>query len=73
VESDEPSTLCMMILNLTSVVSTWLTAGNTDISARVICEQDPNVSAARLALVRVVRANIAESLRLLGLQAPPRM
>jgi len=72
VETDEPSVLCNTLLALSSSVSTWLSAGNTDRSARVLHE-DVNLSAARLALVKLVRLNIAEALRLLGLRAPERM
>lgn len=55
------------------MLSTWLTAGNTDRSARVLIEGEPKLAATRLELVRVARANIAEGLRLVGLKAPQRM
>ncbi len=72
VDTDEPSTLISAILNFAGVLSTWLTAGNSDRSARVLAD-DAAVAAARLALVKVARANIAEGLRLVGRQAPQRM
>jgi arginyl-tRNA synthetase len=72
VELDEPSVLITALLGFASVVSTWLTAGNTNHAARVLCE-DAATAATRLALVRVARANLAEGLRLIGLKAPQRM
>lgn len=72
VESDEPSVLAQALLGLAAAVSTWLTAGNRDPSAKVICD-DPAMSAARLLLVRAARGAIGEGLRLLGLIAPERM
>ncbi len=72
VEAEEPSTLITAILQLAGVLSSWLTAGNSDVSARVLCE-DAATATARLALVRVAKANIAEGLRLVGLKAPKRM
>lgn len=72
VESDEPSVLAQALLGLAAAVSTWLTAGNRDPSAKVICD-DPALSAARLLLVRAARGAIGEGLRLLGLIAPERM
>lgn len=58
---------------LLAVLSTWLTAGNTDRSARVLIEGEPKLAATRLELVRIARINIAEGLRLVGLKAPQRM
>ena len=72
VETDEPSVLAQALLGLAAAVSTWLTAGNRDPSAKVICD-DPGLSAARLLLVRAARGAIGEGLRLLGLIAPERM
>ncbi len=72
VETDEPSVLAQALLGLAAAVSTWLTAGNRDPSAKVLCD-DPALSAARLLLVRAARGAIGEGLRLLGLIAPERM
>ncbi len=72
VDEDEPSVLASGLLSLASTVSSWLTAGNTDRSARVLCE-DAAVSSSRLQLVRITRATLGEGLRLLGLGAPERM
>ena len=72
VESDEPSVLAQALLGLAAAVSTWLTAGNREPAAKVLCD-DPAQSAARLLLVRAARGAIGEGLRLLGLLAPERM
>jgi arginyl-tRNA synthetase len=72
VESDEPSALASGLLNLASEVASWLTSGNHDHDARVLCA-DANISASRLALVRAARCCLGEGLRLMGLRAPERM
>lgn len=72
VEEDEPSILATALMQLASRVASWLTAGNADSQARVLC---PNTEqcAARLLLVRAARSALAEGLQLLGLCAPKRM
>lgn len=72
VESDEPSTLASALLAMAGQVASWLTNGNHDHDARILCA-DSGLSAARLALVRCSRACLGEGLRLIGLQAPERM
>jgi arginyl-tRNA synthetase len=72
VDGDEPSTLAAALLQLAGAVASWLTAGNHDQEARVLCA-DPALAAARLELVRAARASLGEGLRLIGLQAPERM
>lgn len=72
VEADEPSIVAQALLALAAAVSSWLTAGNRDPSAKVLCD-DPAVAAARLGLVRAARGAIGEGLRLLGLTPPERM
>lgn len=72
VESDEPSALATGLLSLAGEVASWLTAGNHDHDARVLCA-DAGVSATRLALVRAARGSLGEGLRLMGLKAPERM
>jgi len=72
VESDEPSALATGLLSLAGEVASWLTAGNHDHDARVLCA-DASVSATRLALVRAARSSLGEGLRLMGLKAPERM
>ena len=72
VEEDEPSALAQSLLALASSVSSWLTAGNNDREARVLCD-DLAVASSRCQMVSVVRAVLAEGLRLLGLRAPERM
>jgi arginyl-tRNA synthetase len=72
VETDEPSVLAQALLALASAVAAWLTSGNSDVDARVICP-DRATSASRLRLVRAARGALGEGLRLLGLAAPERM
>lgn len=72
VENDDPSILAHTIIDLASLVSSWLSAGSRDHSARVLCD-DPATASARLQLVHCTRITIGEGLRLLGLQAPKRM
>jgi arginyl-tRNA synthetase len=72
VDADEPSVLAQALLGLAATVSVWLTAGNRDPSAKVLCD-DPALTAARLLLVRAARGALGEGLRLLGLLAPERM
>jgi len=72
VEHDEPHHLAVALLELAATLSTWISAGGKDPSARVLCD-DPTTAHARLALVRIVRSTLGEGLHLLGLQAPERM
>lgn len=72
VENDEPSAMASALLVLAGQVASWLTAGNHEPAARVLCA-DPDLASARLALVRAARACLGEGLRLIGLQAPERM
>lgn len=72
VESDEPSVLAQSLLALASAVAAWLTSGNADITARVLCP-DVALGASRLQLVSAARGTLCEGLRLLGLGAPERM
>jgi arginyl-tRNA synthetase len=72
IENDEPSSLASALLALAGAVATWLTGGNHDQAARVLCA-DAALSASRLALVRAARGALGEGLRLMGLGAPERM
>ena len=72
VDNDEPNQLAQALLTLAATISSWLTAGNKDHSARVIGD-DPTLSAARVRLVAAARSTLGEGLRLLGLVAPERM
>jgi arginyl-tRNA synthetase len=72
VETDEPSVLAQALLALASAIAAWLTSGNSDVDARVLCP-DPLLAASRLQLVRAARGALGEGLRLLGLGAPERM
>ncbi len=72
VDLDEPSVLAQALLALASAVAAWLTSGNSDLTARVLCP-DAALAASRLQLVRAARGTLGEGLRLLGLGAPERM
>ncbi len=72
VELDEPSVLAQALLTLASAIASWLTSGNSDLNARVLCA-DPAIAASRLSLVIAARGALGEGLRLLGLVAPERM
>lgn len=72
VDIDEPSVLAQALLALASTIASWLTSGNSDVNARVLCP-DPIQAASRLQLVTAARGALGEGLRLLGLVAPERM
>jgi len=72
VASDEPSLLAQGLLALAAAISSWLTAGNADVTRRVLCP-DAATASARLQLVAAARATLGSGLGLLGLQAPVRM
>ena len=72
VDTDEPSVLAQALLSLASNVASWLTSGNADLNARVLCA-DAAIAASRLQLVTAARGALGEGLRLLGLVAPERM
>jgi arginyl-tRNA synthetase len=72
VDTDEPSVLAQALLSLASNVASWLTSGNADLTARVLCA-DAALAASRLQLVSAARGALGEGLRLLGLVAPERM
>lgn len=71
-EDDDPSQLATALLQCSGAVSSWLTAGSKDTSARVLVD-DAELAATRVALVAAARGVIGEGLRLLGLRAPQRM
>ncbi len=72
VDTDEPSVLAQALLALASAVASWLTSGNADVHARVLCP-DVALGVSRLQLVKAARGTLREGLRLLGLGAPERM
>jgi arginyl-tRNA synthetase len=72
VDNDEPNHLATALLQLASAISSWLSAGAKDSSARVLCD-DAATAAARCRLVHAARTTLGEGLRLLGLIAPERM
>jgi arginyl-tRNA synthetase len=72
VDGDDPSLVAQALLALAAAVSSWLTAGNRDPSAKVLCD-DAAVAAARLSLVKAARGALGEGQHLLGLTPPERM
>ena len=72
-ESFEPSMVSRALLDLAQACASWLSAGNKAREKRVLVEGDPELSAARLALVDGVRRALAHGLGLLGVQAPEAM
>ena len=72
VDIDEPSVLAQALLALASTIASWLTSGNSDVNARVLCP-DIALAVSRLQLVTVARGALGEGLKLLGLVAPEQM
>ncbi|MEO8553098.1 MAG: arginine--tRNA ligase, partial [Kofleriaceae bacterium] len=68
----EPHIICHYLLDLAGEFSRWYTAGNSDASLRVLCD-DVATRDARLALVAAVKAVLGEGLALLGIVAPDQM
>jgi arginyl-tRNA synthetase len=68
----EPHVVCHYLLDLAGDFSRWYTAGNSDASLRVLCEDLPT-RRARLALVGAVQHTLRDGLALLGLAAPDQM
>ncbi len=71
-EDDDPSVLAHAIIDLASHVSSWLSAGSKDHSARVLCD-DATTASTRIELVKAARICLGQGLHLLGLHAPQRM
>lgn len=72
-ESFEPSVVTRALLDLAQVTASWLSSGNKDRTKRVLLDNQPEIQAARLALVDAVRKTLAHGLGLIGLKAPPAM
>ncbi|MBS1120304.1 MAG: arginyl-tRNA synthetase [Deltaproteobacteria bacterium] len=71
-DSAEPHTIAHYLLEVASDFSRWYTAGNSDPSLRVLCD-DPATRRARLALAAAVQATLSTGLGLLGITAPQQM
>lgn len=67
--SCEPHILAHYLLDLAGDFSRWYTAGNSDPSLRVVCD-DPALRTARLELVRAFRDALTRGLSILGLSTP---
>jgi arginyl-tRNA synthetase len=73
VEQDEPSFVARHLLEVAARFSRWYTLGNQDRDKRVIHDEDPGLTAARLALADAVRIVLATGLQLLGMATPESM
>jgi arginyl-tRNA synthetase len=71
-DAAEPHVICHYLLQLAAEFSRWYTAGNSDPSLRVLCD-DPAKQRARLALVAAVQATLRDGLAMLGIAAPDQM
>lgn len=69
----EPSFVARHLLDLAALFSKYYSLGNQDRTKRVLVEDDDAMRAARLALVRAVKATLASGLRLLGVALPEQM
>jgi len=67
--SCEPHILAHYLLDLAGDFSRWYTAGNSDASLRVVCE-DAELRTARIELVRTTRDALTRGLSILGLSTP---
>ncbi len=61
------------LLGLADLWNRYWTMGNKDASVRVIREEEPELTGARLLLADAIRKTFANGLRILGLTAPERM
>lgn len=68
----EPSYLCSYLVELCGVINGYLQKGAKNASLRVLCD-DPELSAARVALVEASRQVIHTGLGILGMNAPEQM
>lgn len=66
-QNDEPSVLSRYAIDIAELFNGYYSGGHRIVS------DDPNLSAARIALARATRVALAESLRLLGVPLPPKM
>jgi arginyl-tRNA synthetase len=71
-EACEPHVICHYLLQLSSDLSRWWTAGNSDASLRILCD-DAATRRARLALCAATQVTLRDGLALLGISAPDEM
>jgi len=71
-EACEPHVICHYLLQLATEFSRWYSAGNTDASLRIVCDDAPT-RRARLALAAAVQATLRDGLAMLGIAAPDQM
>jgi len=71
-KDNEPHIICRYALDLSGLYAGWYSAGMKQPELRMVID-DPALQAARLALVAATRKALADSLALLGLQAPGEM
>jgi len=71
-EACEPHVICHYLLQLSADFARYYSAGNTDKSLRILCD-DPALCRARLALTAAIRVTLRDGLDLLGITAPDEM
>lgn len=71
-EACEPHVICHYLLQLSAEFSRWYTAGNSDPSLRILCD-DPSTRRARLALTAATQVTLRDGLAMLGIVAPGEM
>jgi arginyl-tRNA synthetase len=71
-EACEPHVICHYLLQLSAEFSRWYTAGNSDTSLRILCD-DPSTRRARLALTAATQVTLRDGLAMLGIVAPSEM
>jgi arginyl-tRNA synthetase len=71
-EACEPHVICHYLLQLAADFSRWYTAGNSDASLRIVCD-DPSLRRARLALTAATQVTLRDGLAMLGIVAPNEM
>jgi arginyl-tRNA synthetase len=71
-EACEPHMICHYLLQLAADFSRWYTAGNSDASLRIVCD-DPSLRRARLALTAATQVTLRDGLAMLGIVAPNEM
>jgi arginyl-tRNA synthetase len=71
-ETCEPHVICHYLLQLSADFARWYTAGNSDASLRILCD-DLATRRARLALTAATQVTLRDGLALLGISAPDEM
>lgn len=72
-DNNDPHLLSRYLLELTSLLNRWYSAGQRDASLRFLVDGNPALTRARITLADAARAVLANGLGLLGLEAPAAM